>query len=65
MTVQGKKTVTVKSHKGWVHCPICTHTVEAEVLTKGRLMAARPGQKCPRCHSSLDPAYVVRFEQAA
>ena len=51
--------------KGLVHCLICTRTVEAEVISNGRQTRVRPGQKCPRCASSLDPAYVVSFDRAA
>jgi len=51
--------------KGWAYCPICTHTVEAQVVVSGRRLATKPGQKCPRCSSSLEPASVVRYETAA
>lgn len=51
--------------KGFVHCPICTHTVEAQVVSTGRHWIAKPGQKCPRCSSTLDAAYVLRMERAA
>jgi len=65
MASQEQKVMTIRMHKGLAHCPICTHTVEAEVVTKGRHVFTRPGQKCPRCNSSLDPAGVVRFDKAA
>ncbi len=42
-----------------VYCPICTHTVEAEVKTQERRMFVRPGQKCPRCSGSLDAGYIL------
>lgn len=48
-----------------VHCPICTHTVHATVQAQGRSVRVKPGQKCPRCASSLDAAYVLRFDRAA
>lgn len=48
-----------------VHCPICTHTVHATVLAQGRSTRVKPGQKCPRCASSLDAAYVLRLDRAA
>lgn len=51
--------------KGSVHCPICTHTVEGIVVTNGRTARVKPGQKCPRCSSALDPGYIVRLDQAA
>jgi hypothetical protein len=59
------KLATTQPQKGRVHCPICTHSVEAEILSKGKHMFTRPGQKCPRCAASLDPAYVLRFDRAA
>jgi hypothetical protein len=48
-------------------CPICTHTVPAEVDLKGKLKFARvsPGQRCPRCGASLDVAVVIEVPQAA
>ena len=48
-----------------VHCPICTHTVKATVVAQGRSVKVKPGQKCSRCASSLDPAYVLRYDRAA
>jgi hypothetical protein len=54
-----------KEQQGWVHCLICTHTVEARVVAAGRRHFVKAGQKCPRCASSLDPAYVVRVDEAA
>lgn len=47
-------------------CPICTHTVQAavyEVKAAGwqRKWAPLPGQKCPRCFTSLDAAFIVRL----
>ena len=51
--------------RGAVHCPICTHTVEAEVLTSRRGAFVKPGQSCPRCAAKLDAAYVLQLERAA
>jgi hypothetical protein len=48
-----------------VYCPICTHTVHAEVIWQGKRMIVRPGQKCARCHSQLDAGYIIRTDQAA
>jgi hypothetical protein len=48
-----------------VHCPMCTHTVPAEVETAARRVRVTPGQKCPRCHALLDAAAVVFIRQAA
>lgn len=55
----------MKRYTGGVHCAICTHTVEAEVLAAGKTVLVRPGQKCPRCASSLDAGYVLRQQRAA
>ena len=54
-----------KTPRGSVYCLICTHTVEADVMPVGRRMFVRSGQKCPRCASSLDAAYVVMQNRAA
>ncbi len=51
--------------KGWVYCPICTHTVEAQVVLLPRGARVKPGERCPRCGSSLDAAAVVRYGAAA
>ena len=51
--------------KGAVHCPSCTHNVEANMIQVGRRVFVKPGQKCPRCGSSLDAAYVLQFDRAA
>ena len=57
-----KKTTEMK---GFVYCPICTHTVEAVVLTNGKTAKTKPGQKCARCSASLDPGYIMRMDRAA
>jgi len=51
--------------KASVYCYLCTHTVEAEVLYDRKAAMVKPGQKCPRCRSSLDAAYVLRLDRAA
>ena len=51
--------------KAPVYCLICTHTVDAEIVPMGRRLFVRPGQKCPRCSSSLDAAYVAVERRAA
>lgn len=51
--------------KGSIYCYMCTHTVEADVVTVGRMVRVKPGQKCPRCSGSLDSGAVVRMSQAA
>lgn len=51
---------------GILYCPICTRYVDGEVVRNGKKKAVVvPGQKCPRCSSSLDAATVVKFPQAA
>jgi hypothetical protein len=54
-----------KTSRSAVYCLICTHTVEADVVPIGRRVFVRSGQKCPRCASSLDAAYVVGQQRAA
>jgi hypothetical protein len=51
--------------KGLAHCPICTHTVPAELDLKPKRPRVVPGQRCPRCGSSLDVAIVVQIPEAA
>ncbi len=55
----------IQSQKGRVYCPSCTHTVEAEVLAKGKRQFTRPGQKCARCASTLDAAYILYLDKVA
>ena len=52
--------------KGMAHCPICTHTVPAdiEVVKKGKFARVTPGQRCQRCGSSLDVAIVIEAPEA-
>lgn len=49
--------------QGRVYCPICTHTVEADVVAveRGlhRKMQVVEGQRCRRCNATLDAAYVM------
>lgn len=51
--------------KGQVHCPICTHTVPADIDVRGKYPRVTPGQRCPRCASSLDVAVVIQIPEAA
>ena len=51
--------------RGWAYCPICTHTVETSVTAVGKRPVVKPGEKCPRCHSALEAASVIRYEIAA
>lgn len=56
----------IESHtQGQAHCPICTHTVPADIQLKGKYPRVTPGQKCPRCQSSLDVAVVIYMPEAA
>jgi uncharacterized protein (UPF0212 family) len=48
-----------------VYCPICTHTVDAEVVTVRKGVWVKPGQKCPRCNASLDAAFALSLWRAA
>jgi len=50
---------------GQVHCPICTHTVPAELDLGGKRPRVTTGQRCPRCGSSLDVAVIVQIPEAA
>jgi hypothetical protein len=51
--------------QGLAHCPICTHTVPAEIDLRGKYPRVTSGQKCPRCRSALDVAAVVQIPEAA
>jgi hypothetical protein len=59
------KTFVSNRIQGQAHCPICTHTVQADIDLKGKYPRVAAGQKCPRCHSSLDVAAVVQIPEAA
>lgn len=48
-----------------VYCPMCTHTVQAAVVVKGKRLVVAPGQTCGRCHSALDAGCVIPRERAA
>ena len=53
-----------KALRARVHCPICTHTVEADVVPVdrdqwSRKMKVAKGQKCRRCSTPLDAAYIL------
>ena len=50
---------------GKVYCPICTHTVDATIVTTSKHVYSKPGQKCARCKSALDAGYVLRMPKAA
>jgi uncharacterized protein (UPF0212 family) len=54
-----------KVGEGAAHCPLCTHTVPAVILITRKGFFVKPGQKCPRCASTLDAAYVIGLNPAA
>ena len=51
--------------KGQAFCPICTHTVPADIDLKGKVPRVLAGQRWPRCNSSLDVAVVIQVPEAA
>jgi hypothetical protein len=56
----------IENHmQGQAHCPICTHTVPADIDLKGKRPRVAAGQRCPRCRSSLDVAAVIQIPEAA
>ncbi len=59
------KALVENQTKGLAHCPICTHTVPADIDLRGKFARVAPGQKCPRCLSSLDVAVVIQIPEAA
>jgi hypothetical protein len=65
MKIATKHTIIAVESRESVYCPICTHTVEAAVLTTRKASIVKPGQRCGRCKSTLDAGYVFRFERAA
>jgi len=50
---------------GQVYCPICTHTVPAEIDLLGKRAKVAGGQRCPRCQSPLEVAVIVQIPEAA
>jgi len=54
-----------KTAKGTVNCPICTHSVAADVEYVGKRIKVIAGQKCERCGSSLDAAALLYLRHAA
>jgi len=59
------KALEQKGGNGLAFCPICTHTVPANVHMLGKQPRVIPGQRCPRCAASLDVAIVVQIAEAA
>ena len=68
MNIQSRpqaRTSAATRNKGFVYCPICTHTVEGIVVATGKTVKVKPGQKCSRCSAALDPGYIMRLDRAA
>ena len=59
------KLVITKTMQGKVYCPICTHIVDANVDVSGKKARVMPGQKCARCHATLDAGMVMQLPEAA
>ena len=59
------KTLRENHIHGLAHCPICTHTVPAEIDLKGKYARVAAGQQCPRCGSCLEVALVIQIPEAA
>ena len=59
------RTLMERHTQGLAHCPICTHTVPADIDLRGKFARVAPGQRCPRCLSSLDVAVVIQIPEAA
>jgi len=56
----------IENHtEGRVFCPICTHTVPANLDLEGKKAQVTPGQRCSRCHATLDVAVIVQIPEAA
>lgn len=55
----------IHTAQGYVHCPMCTHTVPADVEYVRKRTKIKLGQKCPRCRASLDAAAVLYLLNAA
>ena len=54
-----------KHSEGRVFCPICTHTVPANLNLDGKTPRVIKGQRCPRCRATLDVAVIVQVPEAA
>jgi hypothetical protein len=59
------KLVIERIVKGRVYCPICTHTVDADVDVSRKKAIVVPGQRCTRCHATLDAGMVMQLREAA
>jgi hypothetical protein len=65
LTMEQKPAAAGKEAQGAVYCPLCTHTVDAKITYTAKSARVTPGQKCPRCSSSLDAGYVLHVNRAA
>jgi hypothetical protein len=59
------KVVSEITARGRVYCPICTHTVDADVIVDRKKAKVVAGQKCSRCQASLDAGVVLQLAEAA
>jgi endogenous inhibitor of DNA gyrase (YacG/DUF329 family) len=59
------KSFPINHTMGQVHCPMCTHTVPADIEVRGKQPRVTAGQRCPRCGAALDVAVVVQVPEAA
>jgi len=62
---QTRPAVKQTSRMEQAYCPICTHTVPAEIVWGAKRWIVKPGQKCSHCHSPLDAGYVFKPDRAA
>jgi hypothetical protein len=60
-----KRPAAAVPETGKVHCPMCTHTVEAQLEHHPRYSAVKAGQNCRLCAGSLDVAWIVYVPKAA
>jgi uncharacterized protein (UPF0212 family) len=60
-----KAFIEINHTMGQVHCPMCTHTVPADIDVKSKRPRVNAGQRCPRCGASLDVAVIVQVPEAA
>jgi uncharacterized Zn finger protein (UPF0148 family) len=65
MTIPKKQLVEYSETPGSVYCPMCTHTVDAVTVTSRKSAKVKPGQRCARCHASLDAGVVIHYPKAA
>jgi transcription elongation factor Elf1 len=59
------KSESIREYAAEVYCPICTHIVQAVVVSTVKKTEVKPGQKCEHCRSSIDAGYVMRYPKAA